>query len=158
MARELGADGFAAFFGHEANQAEDPCTAARPSSISSDEVQLSESEMSDQERELRAACENPNPAIVAEMRSGAWQRRQQRNMRSFRRSVARWNTWRNSERVRYSEAPPRVDRPEVRPREGRARRRSTPTRGDPDPEPPLSSDRLRHAEILLAWPASLEPA
>jgi hypothetical protein len=53
-------------------------------------------------------------------------------------------------------------RPEVRPRERRARTRSTaPTPGDPDaePKPPLSApDRLRHAAHLLAWSRALEGA
>jgi hypothetical protein len=98
------------------------------------------------ERELRAWCEargeEPNPAIISEMRSGEWERRQKRNMREFRRSVARWNTWRREQR---REPVTQVTSHAPKPRERRSRSRSSSrtSRGDPDSDLPLNVIPLR---------------
>jgi hypothetical protein len=100
-------------------------------------------EISAAERELRSWCEacgeEPNPAIIEMMRRGDWQRRQQRNKRVFRQSVARWNTWRRVQnRVPLPAPAVDADRSASRPRERRAARSSSaPTRGDPS-EPDLA--------------------
>jgi hypothetical protein len=101
----------------------------------------------DTEHELRLSLagrrEEPAPWLIAEIRSGVWERRQRRNMRNFRLSVARWNTWRREQRG----AAPTTTTPQTRARESRPRtaRRSTSTassRDDPpgEPDPPLGRD------------------
>jgi hypothetical protein len=109
------------------------------------------------ERELRTNCASQGcgvPAaddpIIAEIRSGAWEKRQQRNMQNMLRDRAKLAQWK---REGYSfdvehrlVAPPLTRVPERRepvasPGEQgrRARRSSAPSRGssdDPDLEPP----------------------
>jgi hypothetical protein len=110
-------------------------------------LSASQTRWRDMERELRlslaASGEEPAEWLIAEMRSGAWERRQRRNMRNFRLSVARWNTWRREQR----RAAPTTTMPQTRARESRPRpaRRSTSTassRDDPpgEPDPPLGRD------------------
>jgi len=115
---------------------------------------LPDAETSDAERKLWAWCdangEQPNPKIIAKMRSGDWQARQRQNLQKLRQTQTRLALLRRDgytfdrEHRLVAPALTRIHAPAPldnvsRPRERRPRRSSTSSRGSPDsePEPPL---------------------